>query len=102
MRVRKPQIRYLLLDYAITSVRVLAARGKLAEAKKNLAVTFEESRKYGFLGYQLEARLALGEIEMKSRRNAAGRACLQALERDARAKGFLLIARKAAAALKRS
>lgn len=45
-------------------------------------------------------QLALGEIEMKSGKAAAGRARLEALEKDATAKGFLLIARKAAAALK--
>jgi hypothetical protein len=39
-------------------------------------------------------------MEVKSGRAAAGRARLQALEKDATAKGFLLIARKAAAALR--
>jgi hypothetical protein len=45
-----------------------------------------------------EARLALGEIQIKSGRSAAVRAELKALEHDAKAKGFLLIARKAALA----
>jgi hypothetical protein len=52
--------------------------------------------KHGFVPEQLEARLALGEIEMKSGASDAGRARLAALEKDAQAKGFLLIARKAA------
>jgi len=50
--------------------------------------------------HQLDARLALGEIEMKSGQTASGRVHLQALEREAHAKGFELIARKSAAAAK--
>lgn len=44
------------------------------------------------------ARLALGEIEMTSGSAAEGRARLVALEKEAAAKGFRLIAQKAAAA----
>ncbi len=51
---------------------------------------------------QSSDRLALGEIEMKSAQTAAGRARLEALEKDATAKGFLLIARKAALAKRES
>ena len=47
------------------------------------------------MGYQLEADLALGETEMKAGAKDAGRVRLLALEKDATAKGFLLIARKA-------
>jgi len=57
-----------------------------------------EAMKSGFADYQLEARLALGEIEMQSGNPSAGRSRLDALEKDARVRGFLLIARKAAAA----
>ncbi len=53
--------------------------------------------KVGSYGRQLEARLALGEIEMKSGKTAAGRARLEALEAEARTKGYKLIARKATA-----
>jgi hypothetical protein len=51
----------------------------------------------GFAGFDLEARLALAEIEMLSGRANSGRAHLQELQNDARSKGFLLIARKAKA-----
>jgi hypothetical protein len=54
-----------------------------------------EATKRGFVGYQLEARLALGELEMKSRQTAAGRAHLTALEKEARTRGFLAVSRKA-------
>jgi len=42
-----------------------------------------------------EARLALAEMKMKSGDRATARAHLEALKKDAAAKGFLLIARKA-------
>jgi len=58
-----------------------------------------EADKLGFVPCYFEARLALGEVEMSAGDTSAGRARLKALEKDARAKGFLLIARKAATAL---
>jgi hypothetical protein len=57
-----------------------------------------EARKFGFLGVELEARLAMGEIEMKSGLTEAGSKRLADLEKTAQAKGYGLIARKAAAA----
>ena len=68
-----------------------------AEAAKNLNVALAAARQYGHIGYQLEAGLALGEIEMKSGHVSAGRALLRALEKEAKDKGFGLITRKAAA-----
>jgi hypothetical protein len=53
--------------------------------------------KSGYVGYQLESRLALEEIELESGKSAASRARLQQLQKDAKEKGFDLIARKAAA-----
>jgi hypothetical protein len=57
-----------------------------------------DSKKAGLIDYQLEARLALREIQMKSGNTSNGRRQLQQVERDAKAKGFGLIAKKAAAA----
>ena len=57
-----------------------------------------EATKQNLSGIQLEARLAMGEVEMKSGMRTAGRARLAALQRDATTEGFLLLARKAAAA----
>ena len=51
---------------------------------------------------QFEAALALGQIEIEAGKTSAGRARLQALEKDATAHGFLLIAKKAAAARKQA
>lgn len=56
------------------------------------------ARKLGFWGIEFDAQLALGEIEKKSGHADAGRCRLAALERDAKAVGFGLMARKAAAA----
>ena len=89
------------LDFSTADALVRAASGKPAEATKLLQDTIQAARKTGFFGLQFDARLALGETEMKSGNLTAGRAELASLERDARVKGFLLIARKAAAARKR-
>lgn len=73
----------------------MAALGRAAEARKSLANVLAEAMKHGFVGLQFEARLALGEIEMKSGETVAGRAHLKQLQKEATAKGFTLIARKA-------
>jgi tetratricopeptide (TPR) repeat protein len=86
------------MRYAISAAKVRAATGGVAEAAKILEATLAEAMKYGYFGCQLEARLGLGEIEIKSGQATAGRARLEALEEDAKARGFLLIARKAAKA----
>jgi tetratricopeptide (TPR) repeat protein len=86
------------LNLAVTRARVEAALGKTGEAKKQATQALQLATKHGFVPEQLEARLALGEIEMKSGEADASRARLAALEKDAQAKGFLLIARKAARA----
>jgi DNA-binding winged helix-turn-helix (wHTH) protein/tetratricopeptide (TPR) repeat protein len=54
--------------------------------------------KSGFVGLELEARLASGEIEMGTGGTKAGREHLVQLEHDATATGFGLIARQAATA----
>jgi len=86
------------LSYAIAAARIKAATGKVAESERILETSLAEASKQGYLGSQFEIRLALGEIEIKSGDNAAGRRRLNDLEKDARARGFLLVARKAAAA----
>jgi serine/threonine protein kinase/tetratricopeptide (TPR) repeat protein len=88
------------LDFSTADALVRAASGKTAEATKLLQDTIQAARKTEFVGLQFDARLALGETEVKSGKLAAGRAELTSLERDAKAKGFLLIARRAAAAKK--
>ena len=94
------------LSLAIVTARTRCARqGNSAmrttvssEALRKLRSVVAEARKYGFLGVELEARLAMGEVEMKSGLAGPGSKSLADLEKDAQAKGYGLIARKAAAA----
>jgi hypothetical protein len=58
-----------------------------------------DASRHGYAGFEFESRLNLGELELRSGKANAGRARLQQLQTDARNKGFLLIARKANAAL---
>ena len=89
------------VDIAVARTRAAAAnhsrQDETAAAKRSLEAVLAKASRHGYLGYEFQSRLALGEIEMKSGKTTAGRARLQALERDAKAKGFLLIARRAAA-----
>jgi serine/threonine protein kinase/tetratricopeptide (TPR) repeat protein/TolB-like protein len=96
--VSKSQNRVSKFKMSIITARVQAAIGNQTAATKSLEATLIEASQCGFVPYQYEARLALGELEMKSGKTTAGRARLAALEKDATAKGFLLIARKAHAA----
>jgi hypothetical protein len=59
----------------------------------------KEATKLGFVPYQYEVSLTLGGAEMRSG-EPGGRVGLAALEKDATAKSFLLIAREAAAGAK--
>jgi len=65
-------------------------------AQKELNAIVAKSRQLGYRGIELDARLALAEIEMKVGQTAAGRAHLAAIESDADARGYHLITRKAA------
>jgi serine/threonine protein kinase/tetratricopeptide (TPR) repeat protein len=94
--VEKTQDPSVQLQYALTSARVAAANGKLGEALKTLQPALATATKRGFVHQQFELRLALGQTEIKAGQTAAGRKTLASLEKDARARGFLLVANKAA------
>ena len=95
---RKSQDRDLSFYSGIVASRVDGAMGKTVQAENRLKTILAEATRYGFVNRQFQARLALGEIELKAGKSLAGRALLQVLERDSRAQGSLLIARRAAAA----
>ncbi len=97
--VQKSEGRSAQLWIAIIHARVRSASGRNGEAVRGLELTLAEVRKSGLVRLQFEARLALGEIELNSDRQSAGRARLVALETEAKTTGFGLIARKAAVAL---
>jgi serine/threonine protein kinase len=89
------------LKFGLAAASVRAASGKsadLAAATRTLEAMLAEATKYGYVPYQYEARLALGELEIKSGHEVTGQARLEALEKEAKARGFGLIADKAAAA----
>jgi eukaryotic-like serine/threonine-protein kinase len=85
-------------EATLASARVLGATGRTSEALKKLDSMLTETRKYGYLAYEYQTRLALGKIEMQAGNIGAGGARLATLEREARAKGFELIAGKSAKA----
>jgi DNA-binding winged helix-turn-helix (wHTH) protein/tetratricopeptide (TPR) repeat protein len=87
--------------YRIAEANVQAGTGDLAAARISLNQVIAEATRRGFVHYELEARLALCVIERKLDPAAFGTRSL-ALEREARAKGFYLIARKAKAGNNRS
>ncbi|MGB7824491.1 MAG: protein kinase [Candidatus Sulfotelmatobacter sp.] len=82
----------VILDHAY----VMAAGKNLGGAETTAQEALARARNLGLFRLQLEASLALGQIQMTGPNPVAGRARLQALEKSARAKGFELIARKAA------
>jgi len=98
---QNPEVRWRA---AITAARIEtnnedAARSAAGiAARKELGSIIEKSRGLGYRIVELDARLALAEIEIKAGQTAAGRAHLNAIEADAKATGYLLVARKAATA----
>jgi hypothetical protein len=76
---------------------VLAATGSRAEAQAQLSTAEAEAAKLGYGALRLEVLLAESELD---RNPASAAQRLQAVEREAKAKGLGLIARKAATRLR--
>jgi DNA-binding winged helix-turn-helix (wHTH) protein/tetratricopeptide (TPR) repeat protein len=87
------------LDAMIAGAAVQAASGKPADAEKQLEAVIVQAQKLNFPGYEFRARLELGRVQMNAGQTAVGRAQLVSLAKNARARGYFLIARNAAAAL---
>jgi len=98
---QNPEIRWRT---AIAGARIESAEKDAAHSaagiatRKELAATITKSQEMHYQGIALDARLALAEIEMKAGQITAGRAHLAMIEADAKAKGYNLVARKAAVA----
>jgi len=95
--------RELELSAALMTARIGARSGGpegTNEALRRLDRVIADAFTSGFEAIMLEARLAKGEIEMGSAEPTAGRAYLEALQKDAARDGFQLIAQKASAALR--
>jgi tetratricopeptide (TPR) repeat protein len=96
---QKTQDTTVRLTVAIDASRVRAASGNVSgvgEARKALEAAAADATTEGLTGLLLEARLALGQVELAAG-DRAGAARLAALQRDATARGYSLIARKASA-----
>jgi tetratricopeptide (TPR) repeat protein len=85
-------------EVALAESRVKAHAGKTPEALRELQTALASARKFGYRLYELQIQLAIGEIELAAGSGSA-RAHLTALEKDARARGALLIADQAQALL---
>jgi len=84
------------------SARIDAVGGNAVqrkEAAKRLNAVAQQAKTAEFVYAALEARLALGEMELKSGNPKAGRTHLETLEEDASGQGFQLIVQKATAVL---
>jgi hypothetical protein len=87
------------LQAMIAGAVVQAASGKRADADKQLEAVIVQAKKLNFPGYEFSARLELGKVQMETGQTATGKAQLVSLAKNAKARGYLLIARNAAAAL---
>ena len=88
-------------NYALRFVVIAAEARVHADAEdepRRLVVALSEATKHGYMGFAYEIRLALGELRLRSGNMAAAQADLAALEQEAHARGFELIARKVTAA----
>jgi eukaryotic-like serine/threonine-protein kinase len=90
------------LALAVAAARVETASGgpeRIRDAEQSLAAAQAEAEKFGFVDYELQVRLVLGELGLKrAGESAVARARLAELAKEAQDKGFGLIAREAAGA----
>jgi hypothetical protein len=71
--------------------------GKTDDAIKSLTAIQKEARSAGLVQIGFDAKLALGDAQLASGKKKDGTATLRALEAEAKAHSFTLVARKAAA-----
>lgn len=95
--------RELELSAAMIAARVKAASGNSADVNESITELnriVADATAAKFADIAVEARLALGEIQMNFGDRAAGRALLESLEKESSSGGFLTVAHKAATALR--
>jgi tetratricopeptide (TPR) repeat protein len=100
---RRSQSERTRLVVRTTEARVRGAGGQRADvaaAVEALQGILDRAAQAGLRVVEMEALLALGEVEMAGADAASGRARLRQLEADAQSRGFQLIARRAAAGRK--
>lgn len=95
--------RQVELYVAMTAAQVIASSNTAtarAAAVSRLQQILAEATKAGFITYSLEARLALGEIEILSGNRSSALAHLESLKGEASDRGLGLIVQRATAAMK--
>ncbi len=90
-----------LLEIRATAALVEESKSR-ADAIKGLTAVVDEAAKSGHVRFGYDAGLWLAEMEIRAGKRTAGRARMEAIRKDATAKGFVNIARKVTAALERS
>jgi eukaryotic-like serine/threonine-protein kinase len=85
------------LTFAIAKADAESASHQAAASKTLLKQALLKATKSGYLGYQFECRLALEAFNLKSGKSPESQARLEQLQKEAKEKGFNLIAREAAA-----
>ena len=93
------QDRELQLLVASRVAPVEAAGGRTGKAIRELRRRIPEAQAAGYMNAALQARLALGELLLAAGEAAAGRAALLEVRGQAEARGLVLLARRADAAL---
>ncbi len=88
----RSQSRVRRLEYEIAAAEVRADR---AGSVKALEGATSEAHRYGFTGVEFEAQLAEAEVEIAAGKTASGVGRLRRVEREAEARGFVMIAREA-------
>ena len=94
----KTQQRLVRLQFEIAAAEVRATTGQAADLQAATAAlnrVIGEAEKSGILATAYEARIALGQAQVKYGNKEEGRALLAGVEKDATSKGFVLISRKA-------
>lgn len=88
----RAQDRIIRISLGITEAQLAARSGDLATARQELNSQLADAKARNLVGLEFEARLALAEIAPHSQSN---KAVLAALQNDARASGYLLLAKEA-------
>jgi eukaryotic-like serine/threonine-protein kinase len=81
-------------EAVLADARVKAKAGLAPEARKELEGVLAETRKYGYLSYELQTQLALCEVELAAG-DATAHARLSALETESKTHGLILVANQA-------
>jgi ATP/maltotriose-dependent transcriptional regulator MalT len=93
----KSQNPFTQLQFNLASARSFLESDRPESARLQIEKTLQAARAHGYAGLEFEARLAFAQLEKKLGHAAAAQSQFAVLATSATAKGFGLVARKAAA-----